>query len=59
MPPVEAAPYFFPGWDAGTVAMTSLTFGTGPETICLSLPVCTPDVLDAVSAYVQRIEWRR
>ena len=49
MPTVQAPPYFFPGWDAGTVATTSLTFGTGSETICLSLPVLTPDTLEAVS----------
>ncbi len=49
MPTVEAPPYFFPGWDAGTVATTSLTFGTGSETLNLSLPVLTPAALDAVS----------
>jgi len=49
MPTVEAPPYFFPGWDAGTVAMTSLTFDTGSETLSLSLPVLTPDALNAVS----------
>ena len=52
MATVEAPSYFFPGWDAGTVATTSLTFGTGPETICLSLPVLTPDALHAVSQYL-------
>src|SRR5262245_64980639 len=52
MSTVEAAPYFFPGWDAGTVATTSLTFGTGPETICLSLPVLTPEALDAMSQHL-------
>jgi hypothetical protein len=46
---MEAPPYFFPGWDAGTVATTDLTFGIGSETICLSLPVLTPDALDTVS----------
>ena len=40
---------FFPGWDAGTVATTSLTFGTGSEALNLSLPVLTPAALDAVS----------
>ena len=49
MPMGAAPPYFFPGWDAGTVATTSLTFGTGSETLNLSLPVLTPAALDAVS----------
>jgi hypothetical protein len=49
MPTVAAPSYFFPGWDAGTVATTSLTFGTGSEALNLSLPVLTPAALDAVS----------
>jgi hypothetical protein len=49
MPTVAALPYFFPNWDAGTVATTSLTFGTGPETLSLSLPVLTPAALELVS----------
>ena len=60
---VQAPPYFFPGWDAGTMATTSLTFGTGPERLCLSLPVLTPEALDAVSqrllaAQAQHLAWR-
>jgi hypothetical protein len=49
MPTVEAPAYFFPDWDIGTVATTSVTFGTGLETIGLSLPVLTPAALEAVS----------
>jgi Acyl-CoA reductase (LuxC) len=52
MSTVEAPPYFFPGWDAGVVATTSVTFGTGPETLSLSLPVLTPEVLDTVSQHL-------
>ena len=52
MPTVTAPPYFFPDWDAGRVPTTSLSFGTGPETICLSLPALTPDALDAVSQHL-------
>jgi hypothetical protein len=63
MPTVEAPPYFFPGWDANTMAMSSLTFGAGPGVISLPFPVLTPEALAAVSqrllaAQVQHLAWR-
>lgn len=45
--------YFLPGGDDPTLVYTTVAFGTGPETVCLSMPHLTPERLSTLSTHLR------